>query len=400
MQDRPRSTTLQADRPRQDPRESAEVHHARRDDRPQGSRSGQHSRSRSSTCRISATAKTARAASARERAKSAQPIGQAATASDGQGPGRQRSRARTSCEVEVSLEELAEILGDELELPRIEPKGKANVDAGKGPLHEHPPHGPRVAAALQADVHARPCGGRSRRAPTTPTTRWSSRSAKTSAIAPGRRSRSREANAVVIYMMDVSGSMTDEQKEIVRTEAFWIDTWLAQPVRRRRSALHHSRRGGPGGRRRHLLSHARERRHADQLGLQGVPRADRSASFPPSRMEHLLLPVLRRRQLGRRQRAEPASCCATTSAAARATCSATARSKAPTAAASTSASCGAAFGDEHEKLVLSEIENKEAIYDSIKKFLGQRESNESSVTSAAVARCASEPRHRRCTTDH
>src|SRR5688500_19004773 len=27
-------------------------------------------------------------------------------------------------------------------------------------------------------------------------------------------------------MMDVSGSMTDEQKEIVRIEAFWLDTWL------------------------------------------------------------------------------------------------------------------------------------------------------------------------------
>jgi uncharacterized sporulation protein YeaH/YhbH (DUF444 family) len=26
--------------------------------------------------------------------------------------------------------------------------------------------------------------------------------------------------------MDVSGSMGDEQKEIVRTEAFWINTWL------------------------------------------------------------------------------------------------------------------------------------------------------------------------------
>jgi len=35
-----------------------------------------------------------------------------------------------------------------------------------------------------------------------------------------------DANAVAIYLMDVSGSMTDEQKEIVRTEAFWIDTWL------------------------------------------------------------------------------------------------------------------------------------------------------------------------------
>ena len=35
-----------------------------------------------------------------------------------------------------------------------------------------------------------------------------------------------ENNAVIIYMMDVSGSMGDEQKEIVRTESFWIDTWL------------------------------------------------------------------------------------------------------------------------------------------------------------------------------
>jgi uncharacterized sporulation protein YeaH/YhbH (DUF444 family) len=27
-------------------------------------------------------------------------------------------------------------------------------------------------------------------------------------------------------MMDVSGSMTDDQKEIVRTAAFWLDAWL------------------------------------------------------------------------------------------------------------------------------------------------------------------------------
>src|SRR5437763_16287819 len=32
--------------------------------------------------------------------------------------------------------------------------------------------------------------------------------------------------ACIIYMMDVSGSMTDEQKEIVRIEAFWIDLWI------------------------------------------------------------------------------------------------------------------------------------------------------------------------------
>src|SRR5690606_13298791 len=35
-----------------------------------------------------------------------------------------------------------------------------------------------------------------------------------------------QSHEVIIYMMDVSGSMGDEQKEIVRIESFWIDTWL------------------------------------------------------------------------------------------------------------------------------------------------------------------------------
>ena len=35
-----------------------------------------------------------------------------------------------------------------------------------------------------------------------------------------------QASAAIIYMMDVSGSMGEEQKEIVRIESFWIDTWL------------------------------------------------------------------------------------------------------------------------------------------------------------------------------
>ena len=31
-------------------------------------------------------------------------------------------------------------------------------------------------------------------------------------------------------MMDVSGSMGDEQKEIVRIESFWLDTWLRNAI--------------------------------------------------------------------------------------------------------------------------------------------------------------------------
>jgi sporulation protein YhbH len=36
----------------------------------------------------------------------------------------------------------------------------------------------------------------------------------------------RSASAVIIAMMDVSGSMGDEQKEVVRTEMFWLESWL------------------------------------------------------------------------------------------------------------------------------------------------------------------------------
>ena len=35
-----------------------------------------------------------------------------------------------------------------------------------------------------------------------------------------------KANAAIMYVMDVSGSMGDEQKEIVRTESFWLDAWI------------------------------------------------------------------------------------------------------------------------------------------------------------------------------
>ena len=35
-----------------------------------------------------------------------------------------------------------------------------------------------------------------------------------------------DSNAAIIYMMDISGSMGHEQKELVRLEAFWIDAWL------------------------------------------------------------------------------------------------------------------------------------------------------------------------------
>src|SRR5690606_20811114 len=128
-------------------------------------------------------------------------------------------------EVDVSLEELAQILGEELELPNIEPRGtKANrTQAGRftgisrsGPQSlrhfkrtfrealkrqiaagQYDPEDP-VVVPIKADHRYRYLATRD---------------------VP-------QASAAVIYMMDVSGSMGREQKEIVRIEAFWIDTWL------------------------------------------------------------------------------------------------------------------------------------------------------------------------------
>jgi hypothetical protein len=34
------------------------------------------------------------------------------------------------------------------------------------------------------------------------------------------------ANAVILYVMDVSGSMGADQKELVRIESFWLDAWI------------------------------------------------------------------------------------------------------------------------------------------------------------------------------
>jgi len=128
-------------------------------------------------------------------------------------------------EVEVSLDELAAILGEELRLPNIEPRGKAQLRQDKDRYTSIRPTGPEslrhfsrtYKKALQRHIAS---GTYDPAAPLIVFQR------------EDRRYRARkvieepQANAVIIYMMDVSGSMGDEQKEIVRIESFWIDTWL------------------------------------------------------------------------------------------------------------------------------------------------------------------------------
>jgi hypothetical protein len=108
------------------------------------------------------------------------------------------------------------------------------------------------------------------------------------------------ANAVILYMMDVSGSMGDEQKEIVRIESFWIDTWLRSSTRASRAATS-STTHGARGRPRDLLPHAGERRHHDLERVQALLRKIIDERLPAGGVEHLPVPLLGRRQLVHRR---------------------------------------------------------------------------------------------------
>jgi uncharacterized sporulation protein YeaH/YhbH (DUF444 family) len=128
-------------------------------------------------------------------------------------------------EVDLTLEELAQVLGEELELPRIQPKGNKNITTRKvrytgisntGP--ESLRHFKRTyKQALRRQIASGEYSvARPRVIPIREDLRYRSY----------REVTAPETNAVILYMMDVSGSMGDEQKEIVRVESFWIDTWL------------------------------------------------------------------------------------------------------------------------------------------------------------------------------
>lgn len=128
-------------------------------------------------------------------------------------------------EVDISLDELADILGEELQLPRIKPRGANRMTTIRDKYSGIRPVGP---ASLR---HFK----RTYREALKRQIALGSYDPEDPVIIPIRRDlryrswnevKKPQSNALIVYMMDVSGSMGDEQKELVRLEAFWIDTWL------------------------------------------------------------------------------------------------------------------------------------------------------------------------------
>ncbi len=128
-------------------------------------------------------------------------------------------------EAEISIDELVELLAEELELPRIQPRGKKNIQTDVTRYTDIRKVGPEslrhfkrtYREALKRQIMA------------------GEYDPKRPVIMPVREDRryrsyetkpQPESNAVIIYMMDVSGSMGEREKRLVRMTAFWIDAWL------------------------------------------------------------------------------------------------------------------------------------------------------------------------------
>ncbi|MBU1069767.1 DUF444 family protein [Myxococcota bacterium] len=151
-------------------------------------------------------------------------LGSDPQAGDGEGQAGNQP-GQHEMEAEFTLEELARILGEELELPHIEPKGMRTIRAPRDKYNAIRRIGPEslkhfkrtFREALKRQIIM---GSYNREQPLIVPRREDRRyrSWKESVVP--------QTNAVIVYLMDVSGSMGDEQKTMVRIESFWIDTWL------------------------------------------------------------------------------------------------------------------------------------------------------------------------------
>ena len=131
-----------------------------------------------------------------------------------------------SLEVDITLQELAHILGSELKLPHITQKNKKNIEDKDYRYSSIKRTGPESLHHFKKTY-------KESLKRTIITGEYEPSNPIITPITSDKRYRTFKyitqpsTNAVIIYIMDVSGSMGDEQKDIVRLTSFWLDTWLS-----------------------------------------------------------------------------------------------------------------------------------------------------------------------------
>ncbi|MHC2071001.1 DUF444 family protein [Bremerella sp. T1] len=287
---------------------------------------------------------------------------------DGDGAGQAGNEAgRHILEVDVPLEELAAMLGDELELPKIEPKGDANISQYKNRYDSIRSTGPEslrhfrrtYVKALRRQIAS---GVYNPKNPIIIPVREDTRYRSWTSIPQP------EANAAIIYIMDVSGSMTDDQKEIVRTEAFWIDTWLRSQYKgvERRYVIHDA---GAKEVDENTFYHTRESGGTRISSAYKVAQQILEKEFPTSEWNIYCFQFSDGDNWGEDNR----NCMKMLDSVLIPACNlfCYGQVESPYGSGEYMKSLVNQFGKNHEKLILSHIEDKDAIYDSIKQFLGK-----------------------------
>src|SRR2546425_1162632 len=125
-------------------------------------------------------------------------------------------------EVDLTMEELAQILAEELELPRIQPKGSAQLKTERDRYSQISKVGPEslrhfkrtYKEALKRQITAGTYD---------PLNPYIVPIHEDKRFLSWKTKQRPESNALILYMMDVSGSMGDEQKEIVRIDPEGFD---------------------------------------------------------------------------------------------------------------------------------------------------------------------------------
>lgn len=270
-------------------------------------------------------------------------------------------------EVEIELEELAKILGEELELPRIEPKGERSLRSVKERytgIHRAGPESLRhfkrtFKAALKRQIAT---GAYDPQHPFIVPIREDKR------YRSWRKSALPESNAVIVYMMDVSGSMGQEQKEIVRVESFWIDTWLRTQYRELESRfIVHDAKAKEVDR--HTFFHLRESGGTKISSAYELALKMLETSFPPEAWNIYLFHFSDGDNWGGEDTRRCLSLLRDDLIPA-ANLFGYGQVKSAYGSGQFLKDLEQAFSDE-EKVVLSEIESRDEIYDSIRAFLGK-----------------------------
>ena len=153
----------------------------------------------------------------------AQP-GEATGEEEGEGQEASTGAAEHATE-EISLDELASMMAETLQLPRIEPKGKKMINGDSGKYNSIARVGPEslrhpkrtLRETLLRQIAANEYD------PDDPILTPIRQDFRYRALTPDPKP---QANALIIFLRDYSGSMGEEETAMTRIASFWINLWL------------------------------------------------------------------------------------------------------------------------------------------------------------------------------